>query len=161
MLTVIGSEMNISHNALEIYLAGCNRGCPDCHNPESHAFGQGRRWEQWFKVTAYKIKKNPLIRQVWVMGGDLLCHPEWEATEFLRTLHTNLHPVQKPIMLWTGAEEIPDFVLPYVDYVKLGPYLKDRPPHTVSYADLQTGELYPIILASDNQTIVNLCDRGM
>ena len=30
MLTIIGSQLNPAHDALEIYVSGCRRGCPGC-----------------------------------------------------------------------------------------------------------------------------------
>ena len=47
MLTIIGSQLNPAHDALEIYVSGCRRGCPGCHNPEAQAFGKGKSARLW------------------------------------------------------------------------------------------------------------------
>ena len=33
MIRIIGSEINLRHSALEVYVSGCIRDCPGCHNP--------------------------------------------------------------------------------------------------------------------------------
>ncbi len=58
-----------------IYMAGCNHGCPGCHNPESWDFNAGRR------LTLSEIMATVIDNgfPVTLTGGDPLCTPA--ATE--------------------------------------------------------------------------------
>ena len=62
MLTIIGSQLNPAHDALEIYVSGCRRGCPGCHNPEAQAFGKGKSAWLWMKENRYKFATGTFSR---------------------------------------------------------------------------------------------------
>ena len=83
MLTIIGSQLNPAHDALEIYVSGCRRGCPGCHNPEAQAFGKGKSAWLWMKENRYKFATGTFSR-VWLLGGDLMDQAPHEAHEFIR-----------------------------------------------------------------------------
>lgn len=68
MIRIIGSEMNLRHRALEVYVSGCIRDCPGCHNPEAQAFGNGMRWDKWLTANRYKLATGT-FRNVWILGG--------------------------------------------------------------------------------------------
>lgn len=154
MIRILGSELNLTHKALEIYVAGCTRNCPGCHNPESHSFAGGQRFDKWLTANRHKFA-NPLIEHVWVMGGDLLCQPEQAlVTEFLSTLRRAL-PEGVKLWLWTGAteEELPRGFIPniypaHLDVLKLGPYRRDLPSKEVP------SPAGTLTLASENQCLM-------
>ena len=152
MLTIIGSEFNPTHNAFEIYVSGCKRHCPGCHNPEAQAFGKGKSARLWMNESRYKFATGTFSR-VWMLGGDLMDQAPHEAHEFIRDLRKAMKPGVE-LWLWTGHEfdEVPLRILGEFDVVKTGAYREDLPGHTVAY-DGHDGEPRPLVLASNNQQL--------
>ena len=152
MLTIIGSEFNPTHNAFEIYVSGCKRHCPSCHNPEAQAFGKGKSAHLWMRENRYKFMTGTFSR-VWVLGGDLMDQAPHEAHEFIRDLRKALKPGME-LWLWTGHEldDIPTRLRSMFDWIKTGDYREDLPGHTVVY-DGHDGEPRPLVLASNNQQL--------
>ncbi len=51
-----------------VFCQGCGHACPGCHNPETHPFGIGTKYEV---QDIYKmIKKDPIVRGVTFSGGE-------------------------------------------------------------------------------------------
>lgn len=150
MLRIAGTEVNIDHSAFEVYVTGCTRGCPGCHNPELQGFGGGMKWTHWYRQNQGKLKDLPLMN-VWILGGDLLCqYDESDVVEFLKYLRRTV-PEGTKLWLWTGGEfsEVPKSYLPLFDYIKSGPY-REGLPHLMWDYDIK----YPLLeLASDNQML--------
>ena len=149
MIRIIGSEINLRHRALEVYVSGCIRDCPGCHNPEAQAFGNGMRWDKWLTANRYKLATGT-FRNVWILGGYLLCQPEpAEVEEFLRSLR-HIMPEEMDLWLWTGAdrESVPSSVLRHIDWLKTGPYVRDLPEKSVALPDGTD-----LALASENQEL--------
>lgn len=155
MLRILGSEINLTHKALEIYVAGCTRQCPGCHNPEAHSFARGQRFDKWLAANRHKLTSLLGLEHVWVMGGDLLCQPDPAvAEEFLSSLR-RVMPDNMLLWLWTGAErqDVPPGLLRHVDVCKTGPYRKELPQKTI---DSPAGQL---TLASNNQEVWRVADE--
>ena len=55
---------------LAVFFQGCNRGCEDCHNPESWPVSGGR--ETTSGALLSEIDKNPLLNGVTFSGGEPL-----------------------------------------------------------------------------------------
>ena len=51
-----------------VFAQGCNRACPGCHNPETHALDGG------YETSAYELfdsaRSNPLLRGITFSGGE-------------------------------------------------------------------------------------------
>lgn len=160
MLRIAATEYNAERQCLEVYVLGCNRFCPGCHNAELWPYGgKGRRWPEWLRRNRYKLKTDP-IKEVWILGGDLLCqHDQCDMIEFVRSLH-NAKPKDATLWLWTGGEinDVPANVLSCLDYVKTGTYQKDLPSRDIW---LGPADCEPIILASSNQEIWRIDKRSL
>lgn len=151
MIHILSTQYNPEHEALEIYMSGCKQNCPGCHNPETHAFGQGRRWEQWLKMNAYKLK-NPagMFKRVWIMGGEPLDQNPVDLQEFVHSLH-RANP-ELELWLWTSKElkDVPIPVLKYMTFVKTGRYA----PQGISTIETVYDSASPSLrLASNNQQL--------
>ncbi len=136
MLTIIGSQLNPAHDALEIYVSGCRRGCPGCHNPEAQAFGKGKSARLWMNESRYKFATGTFSR-VWLLGGDLMDQAPHEAHEFIRDLRKAMKPGME-LWLWTGHEldDIPLRLRYEFDWIKTGDYREDLPcPHVANVND--------------------------
>ena len=67
-----------------IFCQGCIHHCPGCHNPETHEFGIGVKYEV---TDIYKmIKKDPLVKGVTFSGGEPFCQREafYELAKLLK-----------------------------------------------------------------------------
>jgi len=67
-----------------IFCQGCVHHCPGCHNPETHEFGIGEKYEV---TDIYKmIKKDPLVKGVTFSGGEPFCQREafYELAKLLK-----------------------------------------------------------------------------
>lgn len=150
MLRIIGTEYNPAHQAFEVYVAGCTRKCPGCHNPETQSFGKGRRWPEWLRDNRYKLGTQ-MFRHVWVLGGDLLCQPDMvDAAEFIKALRRAM-PEGMQLWLWTGGgiEDVPSTLIPWLNFVKTGEYQQGEPEVIIDYGS----DSVQLKLASANQTL--------
>ena len=67
-----------------VFCQGCNHNCPGCHNPETHRFGIGVKYdvEDIYKM----IKKDPIVRGVTFSGGEPFDQAEgfWRLAKLLK-----------------------------------------------------------------------------
>lgn len=130
-IRIAGTEFSLKNKSFEIYIQGCYRKCPGCHNPGTQPFTGGRLVniydyiaEQYYKIEPYI--DNGLVKNIYISGGDLLCQEEEKAIEFSSLISFWFHP---PLHTWlfTGADEnrIPSWVWNYYDIVKCGAYRED------------------------------------
>lgn len=67
-----------------VFCQGCVHHCPGCHNPETHQFGTGVKYDV---QDIYKmIKKDPIVRGVTFSGGEPFCQAEgfYELAKLLK-----------------------------------------------------------------------------
>lgn len=144
-MNILTTEYSLRHEALEVYLSGCNGPhCPGCHNKESWDFGVGRPFgdcihELEDKITSY----GDLIENIWILGGEPLDQPH----DKLENLLIALHRYGKPIWLFTrySLDEVPKGIRFWCSYIKTGRY--DR--NLLTEQNIQ----YGVKLASSNQEI--------
>ena len=111
-----------------VFTQGCSHHCPECHNPETHAFGKGRveTAESLLKM----IDSNPLLTGVTLSGGD----PMEQAIQLLPFAHgVKLRGLN--LIIYTGycyemlvskfAHPAMTELLSYADILVDGPYMKD------------------------------------
>lgn len=147
LLRIAGTEFNLKYNALEVYLSGCEEHpCEGCHNKELWSFEEGEVFDFAVMEKLREYKNNPLVKRVWVLGGEPTDHHLRYLYPLLFFLKENFGEV----WLWTRREfdEINPLLFRQVDYVKTGMYLKSKP----SYEE----PLFGITLASDNQKIIKV-----
>jgi anaerobic ribonucleoside-triphosphate reductase activating protein len=110
--------------AVEIYISGCYRNCPGCHNKEMQNFNYGqflninklvqylKEREEWFDVIAF-------------LGGDILCQPNLVSGGLI-TILSRQFP-KKKFWLFTGAElsEVPQWAKDYFNVIKCGKYIEE------------------------------------
>ena len=106
-----------------IFMQGCLRNCPGCHNPETHALDGGKNLDTAEIIAA--IKKNPLLTGITLTGGEPLLQIE-PALELAKTAKN----LGLDVWLYTGYkfEEIPaDAVelLKFVDVIVDGEYIEE------------------------------------
>ncbi len=106
-----------------IFMQGCLRNCPGCHNPETHALDGGKNLDTAEIIAA--IKKNPLLTGITLTGGEPLLQIE-PALELAKTAKN----LGLDVWLYTGYkfEEIPAAaaeLLKFVDVIVDGEYIEE------------------------------------
>ena len=106
---------------LAINISGCPIRCPDCHSKYL--------WDDIGEPLGYNnlmnlINNNKGITCVAFMGGDT--NFAWIATLAFKVKRE--FPELK-VAWYSGSEELPkSFPLQHFDFIKLGPYIKDKGP---------------------------------
>lgn len=122
-MRIAGTEVNLKHRALEIYVSGCRQPhCPGCHNSELWDFDVGESWEKVLPELKNKIcelNKNGLVNIIWLLGGEPAHQNFSEMCQFLM----GLRACNLPIMLWSRETSLPMQIWSLIDYAKLGPYI--------------------------------------
>lgn len=109
--------------SLCINISNCPFYCPGCHSSYlSKDIGEELTKEKLLEL----VNSNPGISCVCLMGG-----PEQEVLELLH--ETNLRSLGIKVAWYTGQKEVPGCpLLNHLDYVKVGPYIKELGPLTSS-----------------------------
>ena len=126
-IKIAGTEFSLKNKSFEIYVQGCYRGCPGCHNPETQPFVGVPSVDihEFIKEQADRVSHFPdLVKNIYISGGDLLCQRESIAKEF--SIEVNNYWSDKFKWLFTGCEpdELPDWVWDYYDIIKAGKYMQ-------------------------------------
>lgn len=111
-----------------VFTQGCSHHCPECQNPETHAFDKGQieTADSLLKM----VDANPLLSGVTLSGGD----PMEQAVQLLpfvlgvkmRRLHLVVFTGYRYEMLMSKfAHPAMKELLTYTDILIDGPYLKD------------------------------------
>lgn len=120
-MRIAGTEINLQHRAFEIYVSGCNPPhCPGCHNPELWDFSVGKKLYRIIGdilAKAMQLRDARLIDYIWILGGEPL-DQDHDCLELLLKICRDIAPV----VLWTHYDNIPNWTVHLVDYVKTGPY---------------------------------------
>ncbi len=130
-MRIAGTEINLKHKALEIYVSGCQEPhCSGCHNPELWNFGVGdsypaKRIQNTLDWKIDELKRAKLIDSAWILGGE----PLDQNLRNLSTLIRHLKESKLKVMLWTHYDYVPNDIKGLVDYVKTGRYDKDGEPY--------------------------------
>lgn len=139
-MNIAGLQYSLKHRCEEIYLSGCYGTCEGCHNSELKDFNEGKDWKEFRKEISYK-KSSGMVKRIWILGGDPLDQDPDELEELLKFLREQY----EEIWLWTRQESVPERFLPYLTYIKTGPYVASIP----GYIDQETG----VTIATGNQKI--------
>jgi len=109
---------------VSVWCSGCTHKCPECHNPETWAFNQGKElmccWDRILEAC-----NKPEIAGLTITGGDPF-HPENETGTYqLSRIFKKQHP-DKDVWVWTGYkfEQLDPSSLRYIDVLVDGLYVK-------------------------------------
>ena len=125
-MNLLGTEVSISRGAFEIYLSGCMAPhCMGCHNPESWDFTAGRPFtEDLLKQLLARLDRaRPLIREVWILGGEPLDQP----IDDLEWLVSAVHSAGYRVVLFTryDLDKVPLRIRKHLYMVKTGEYVRE------------------------------------
>ena len=106
-----------------VFMQGCLRNCPGCHNPATHDLNGGKIFDTEEIISA--MKKNPLVSGLTLSGGEpfLQIPPAVELAEAAKNFGLN-------VWCYTGFkfEEIPaegEKLLQNIDVLVDGEYIED------------------------------------
>ena len=100
-----------------LFVQGCIRRCEECHNPSTWNVEEGIELD--VEEIIQKLKEKCINKKVTISGGEpLLQFPA--VLELVKNLE-NFN-----IVLYTGfeLEEVPREILKYINYIKVGRYIK-------------------------------------
>lgn len=144
-MRIVSTQYSGKYEALEVYVSGCTRGCPGCHNSELYDFNLGdeftTRWLNDFvrKINAYR----KVVKKVWVLGGEPLDQDQAQLIKLLEAAKS----CGVEVWLFTGyeAEDVPEDIARLCDYIKCGRYRRELSGDNVQFG---------VTLSSINQYIV-------
>lgn len=123
--------------SLAFTISGCPLRCKGCHSSESRNPNAGQLLtEEYFLARLQQYQG--LISCVLFLGG------EWQPTELIHLLRI-AREQQLNTCLYTGFEIIAPDLLPYITYLKTGPWVAelgglDSPTTNQRFTDLRTQE---------------------
>ena len=106
---------------LAINISGCPCNCENCHSPYlAKDIGERLDFDSLNKI----INDNIGVTCISFMGGDINPNDVNSLAEFIRAEYPELK-----VAWYSGRQELSkDINLKNFDYVKLGPYIKDKGP---------------------------------
>jgi len=145
-VNIAGTEYNLKHKALEIYISGCNGPyCAGCHNVDLWDFNLGWDVYDWEDALHHAINHESMVEQVWILGGE----PQDQDMDALNFLLKTCKQYGKTIVLFTRYMELnPKLDKTNIDYVKHGPYDMYSRPYIEPILNIE--------MASMNQCIVKV-----
>lgn len=122
-----------------LFFQGCSKHCPGCHNALTHDPKLGKEYE--ISQLVNMIESNCLSRMITISGGEPL-----EQREGLKKLLEELKLREFNICLYTGTslEDVPDWVLEQVDYIKVGKFVEQLRHGDLQYYGSSNQKLYMI-----------------
>ena len=91
-INILATQYTLSRKSLEIYVAGCKGNaqfghCPNCHNPESWNFNQGKYYKEEVNKILNKIQDfNEMIDRIDIFGGEPNDQNHNELEDFFKIL---------------------------------------------------------------------------
>lgn len=133
-----------------LWIPGCKRNCPGCHNQWTHDYNQGLEFTQETFDELCEILDKKYIKGLTISGGDPLMQSEEVLIDLLQLVNDikEKYPT-KDIWLYTGYYKkeligIQEEILKYIDVLVDGPFVVDLKDTTLAFR------------GSSNQTIHKL-----
>ncbi len=120
-----------------LFVQGCKQRCNSCHNPSTWDLNAGESVS--VADLADEIRTKSPNKNLTISGGEPLLQVP-AVLELIKLLN------DFNIVMYTGyeLEEVPDEILPYIDYLKVGKYDKEKHCTTIAY------------IGSENQQFINI-----
>ncbi|PEQ91716.1 radical SAM protein [Bacillus sp. AFS006103] len=121
-----------------VYLQGCEQYCVDCHNPQTWNKKEGITYD--IEELANLIQSNSLTKKITISGGEPLLQPK-QVLALLKELR------DFNIALYTGysLKAVPKEIIENIDYLKVGPYIKELRSSTLPYIGSSNQTFYRVI----------------
>lgn len=109
-----------------LFIQGCEKECEGCHNSSTWNIEDGRTIPVDDLIS--ELRSNVMNKKLTISGGEpLLQYPA--IFELLKGL------LDFDIALYTGFEliDVPDEILKYIKYIKVGTYIQEKRCTTIPY----------------------------
>jgi len=137
---------------LSFYVQGCDIHCPGCHNPCTWNFDGGHEFTaETLDHIISGIKKNNILRNFSVLGGEPLARPNLFLTAMVIQEVRNTYPGIK-IWVWTGhdMDELMiqnsnphlRLILQNIDALVTGPFKQELRDITLPYCGSSNQEVW-------------------
>ena len=118
-----------------VFVQGCRRRCPGCHNPETQPFDGGREMDT--RDILRKMEENPLLSGITFSGGEPFCQPV-PLLELARGVHARgLDVWSYTGNTWEELQAMGDAdvsaLLEEVDVLVDGEYMEDQRDLTLKF----------------------------
>ena len=122
-MKIAGTQFDANTSTLEIYVSGCSRACPGCHNPELQDFKIGMPYREYMPRLTYQLSR-PFVSNISIMGGEPLEQGRVNLEDFIIRLRSYDKYYKRNIGIFTGFDfkDVPAWVLQYIDFIKCGAY---------------------------------------
>lgn len=137
-----------------LFLQGCSRHCPGCHNAQTHGPDGGHLLR--IATIVETMQRHCRNRRLTISGGEPL-----EQLPALLALLQALAKDGFDLCLYTGweVERVPPAVLPYLAYVKAGPFIVALRRPELQYVGSANQGFYRVVHGA-SETLVPL-DIGL
>lgn len=123
---------------VSVYVSGCRRHCPGCHNPEAWDFGYGDKYTPEMERYILDMLKPDYVDGLSILGGEPL---EPENVDYVLSINDAVQEAYgdtKTIWMYTGYawEQLTDaqrFVATSADVVVDGAYMADQADVGLAY----------------------------
>ncbi len=118
---------------LTVFVQGCPRSCPECHNPQTQPLCGG--YEEDDEEILEKIKSNPLLDGVTFSGGEPMLQTRnlLHLAKEIKSLGLNLFCytgyIFEELINVDGAYEL----LEYIDVLVDGPFVKEKRDYRLKF----------------------------
>ena len=122
-----------------LFLQGCSKGCPECHNAAISRKGEGNLVP--VEELADMVTKQCKNRKLTISGGEPL-----EQLPALLALLKELKKREFDLCLYTGwnLEQVPIEVLVLLDHVKVGGFRKDLSHEPLRFVGSSNQQMYQL-----------------
>lgn len=143
---------------ISLYVSGCDRHCPHCHNPETHDPNSGKPFTDKEKEEIFEDLNQDWCHRLSLLGGDPLYPGNRESILTLVKEVKDRFP-NKKIWLYTGftysqikGDPTIKPILQYCDVLVDGPFIESQKDYTIHYRgsknqsiiDLHTGDILKV-----------------
>lgn len=121
-----------------VFVSGCRRHCPGCHNPEAWDFGHGEKCTEETIAYIVQLLKPEYVDGLSILGGEPLEPENRDWVLAICDAVEGAYGYNKTIWLYTGytwenLTDVQRFVASGADVVVDGAYIADQADVTLAY----------------------------
>lgn len=141
---------------VSLFVSGCGRGCPGCHNREAQDPSFGKLFDDRAKQKIFKELEHDYCKGLSLLGGEpMSILSDNRASVIALCKEVKEKFPYKDIWMWTGykyeellADETAKEVFEYIDYVVDGPFVEELKDVSLKFcgsSNQRILKLHPIV----------------